>query len=638
MRCGWVLAGLWLWGVGLPAAGADEPGGADASGPADRLTVTAVGDVNMGTDFPSADYLPPAAAEPLFGAVAGLLTGDLVFGNLEGPLLDGGRTRKCGRGGNCYAFRTPTRYAEQLKEAGFTVMSLANNHALDFGPAGRRSTVAQLDRLDIAHSGKPGDVAELEVRGRKLALVAFATAGHSHNMLQIAEAAALVRRLDREHDLVLVSFHGGDEGSRARRTPDAPEKLGSEARGHVVQFAHAVVDAGADLVLGHGPHVLRGMEIYRDRLIAYSLGNFHTYGRFNLRGPLGRAVVLQVELDPASGAFRGGRLHATLQRRPGGARPDPAAGGIRDVRRLSRLDFPYTAPRIAADGALGRGPSPGAGLFTAATAEQRAAVAALIETLIERELPRARVVGAFGDARAALQPEVPERFARPAEKIYKYKEYRKIFIKPEVLERGRGFLQRRRALLDAIEQRYAVEREAVAGIIATETKFGSHRGKYRVFNALATQALEMKRRQRWATKELVALLRVFSDDPLAIKGSYAGAVGLVQFMPTSILGYGRDHDGDGRIDLDAWPDALASCANYLKQHGWRRGGELRRGRPNYRAFYRYNPSHHYARVVSELALAFGYGRPAAAADESGGQKPVAAEGAEPDPPATGAAE
>ena len=104
-----------------------------------------------------------------------------------------------------------------------------------------------------------------------------------------------VRRLV---DLLIVTFHGGAEGSRALHVPWVAESLAQEPRGELRRWAHAVVDAGADAVVGHGPHVLRGIELYRGRPIAYSLGNFLTYRGFNLSGPLGVTGVLQLELVP----------------------------------------------------------------------------------------------------------------------------------------------------------------------------------------------------------------------------------------------------------------------------------------------------------------------------------------------------
>ncbi|MBN2494384.1 MAG: lytic murein transglycosylase [Deltaproteobacteria bacterium] len=571
------------------------------------IVFVAVGDINMGTAFPSKDFLPPDGGRDLFKPVAGLLAGDVLFGNLEGPLADGGETRKCRRSRNCYAFRTPTAYVQNLKTAGFDVLSLANNHAMDFGEAGRQSTIEALEKAGIAYSGPVGKLASLEVRGRKIALVAFTSSEHSYNLLDIEAAVRTVGEQAASHDLVVVSFHGGSEGRKAAHVPDAMEHLGSEPRGHLIRFAHAVVDAGADLVLGHGPHLLRGAEIYRGRLVAYSLGNFCTYGRFNLTGPMGRAVVIEAELDATSGAFVRGRLHATIQRRPGGPRPDPSGGGIADVRALSRADFPYTAPEIDEKGRISPGPGPRAGLFTLDTTRDRAALRKLLDSLAANKgISKDALVRAFGDERARLEPEVLGRFARPAEKALSYERYRAIFLKDDVLAAGKKFLSQRAALLAEVEKAFGVERQVLAGLIATETRFGVHRGKMRVFNSLATQALRMRRRARWARAELRALMKVFAADPLAVKGSYAGAVGLVQFMPTSIRAYGMDWDKDGRIDLDAWPDALASAANYLKAKGWRAGEPIRRGRANYKALWGYNPAHHYVRVVAELAAAFGY--------------------------------
>jgi Putative enzyme of poly-gamma-glutamate biosynthesis (capsule formation) len=299
------------------------------------LLITAVGDVNMGSAYPTEKTLPPNGGEILFAAVHELLTGDVVFGNLEGPLADGGTTTKCSSEHLCYAFRTPTSYARHLQTAGFTVMGLANNHALDFGPEGRQSTRAALDRVGIAYAGQVGDIARLSVRGTQLAVIAFGTGSSAYNLLEIGDAATQVRALKDAGNLVIVSFHGGTEGLAATHVTDAAESLGREPRGHLIQFAHAVVDAGADLVLGHGPHVLRGLELYRGRLIAYSLGNFCTYGRFSLVGPLGHAVVLSVELDPQSGSFLKGHLKATHQEGQGGAKPDPLQHGIREIRPTS---------------------------------------------------------------------------------------------------------------------------------------------------------------------------------------------------------------------------------------------------------------------------------------------------------------
>ncbi len=133
--------------------------------------------------------------------------------------------------------------------------------------------------------------------------------------------------------------------------PHGRETFLGEDRGDLRGFARAVVDAGADLVLGHGPHVLRGMEIYKDRLIAYSLGNFATYGRFNLSGFLGVGVVLDVTLTP-DGRFVTGKLLPTKQQGAGIPSRDEAGEAIDLIRTLSQDDFPQTGVQVAGDGSL----------------------------------------------------------------------------------------------------------------------------------------------------------------------------------------------------------------------------------------------------------------------------------------------
>ncbi len=340
----------------LAVAGAQAaPSSFQSSAPADAsLRLRAVGDVMLGTDFP-AGVLPPDDGATMLVAVQDLLRdADLTFANLEGPVCDGGQTRKCDPTkppGSCYAFRSPARYGAYLEQAGVDVVSTANNHSGDFGDFCRDQTQANMDALGIAHSGRPGDVAVLEHAGLDIALIAFHASAATHDVRDIPTAQNLVRGLAAQHDLVVVSFHGGAEGAKALHVPHGSETYYSEDRGDLRAFSHAVVDAGADLVLGHGPHVLRGMEVYQGRLIAYSLGNFATYGRFNLSGNLGIGAVLEVNLD-RQGRFQGGKLFATRQEGEGVPVPDPTGAAIDLVRQLSAQDFPGTAVRVAQDGSL----------------------------------------------------------------------------------------------------------------------------------------------------------------------------------------------------------------------------------------------------------------------------------------------
>lgn len=344
--------------VAEPAPGVVPLAAADAF----PIVVAAGGDVMLGTTFPdeTGGLLPPDDGRTLLAEVAPLLAAaDVAFANLEGPLIDGGVSEKCkaSRAGRCWAFRMPERYGALLGAAGLDVVSLANNHINDFGEEGRLRTREVLDRNGIRYSGAVGEVAQLEVRGARVAVVAFSTSGATNDLRDLEDAAWLVELARREADLVVVSMHGGAEGADFQHVPAGPEEFLGEDRGDLRAFARAVVDAGAALVLGHGPHVVRGMEVYRGRLVAYSLGNFATYGGMNLKGPNGLTLVLEVRLG-ADGTFLGGRVHPARQERPGGPRLDPAGEVIPLLRRLSEEDFGADAVQVADDGTLSPPPAP----------------------------------------------------------------------------------------------------------------------------------------------------------------------------------------------------------------------------------------------------------------------------------------
>ncbi len=306
-----------------------------------RIKINAVGDVMMGRAWPEERAtLPPSDAMDLFDGVKAHLGGaDITFGNLETVLADDGPSQKCGpKSTKCFAFRVPTKYAEALKSAGFTMMSIANNHTGDFGPEGRVSTIEALDRVGISHSGPVGDVASVEVNGLRIAMVAFSTGQAVLRVQDLDIARKVVADLDRKHDLVIVSFHGGAEGKDAARVPHGEEIFYGENRGNVREFARTVVDAGADLVLGHGPHLLRGSEIYKGRFIIYSLGNFSSWETFSLKGALAITVVLQVELAP-NGVLLGAQVVPVKIEEPGRPVVDPKGEGLQLLRQLGREDF-----------------------------------------------------------------------------------------------------------------------------------------------------------------------------------------------------------------------------------------------------------------------------------------------------------
>lgn len=315
------------------------------------ITIAAVGDIMMGSNYP-APILPPNDGQDLFNAVKQeLLKSDIAIGNLEGPLCNDGETKKDIRDGRNFAFRTPTDYVKNLAEAGFDVLNLANNHSGDFGLQGIISTRQVLNNAGIKYAGIIGDVADLNIRGKKIRVIGFSPHGRTHNLLNIPKAQKIVAALKKEADIVIVTFHGGSEGVNALHTKDTFEFYFDDPRGNLVKFSHAVIDSGADLVLGHGPHVPRALEIYKNRLIAYSLGNFCTYGRFSVEDEAGLSLILKVNLDDA-GNFLTGRIIPLYLESPGVPKFDSSARSIELIRTLSQADFPLTSPVINEDGLI----------------------------------------------------------------------------------------------------------------------------------------------------------------------------------------------------------------------------------------------------------------------------------------------
>jgi hypothetical protein len=322
----------------------------------ETLTIAAVGDIMLGSTSINETFLPPNDGADILKEVTPILSAaDIAFGNLEGPLLEGGKTEKCPPASTrCFAFRSPTRYGKLLKEAGFDILSLANNHAADFGDDGRISTRKVLDELGIKHAGSDKEkfaIAVVESKGKRVAFIGFAHNSLVPNVNDLAFARTLVEQANKKADLVVVSFHGGAEGVAAQRVPQQTEIFGSEKRGNLPLFARTVIDAGADLVLGHGPHVLRGMEIYKDRLVVYSMGNFATYGMFNLKMETALTAIFEIKIA-ADGKFLSGKLHAGEQLGRGGPTLDKSGRAIRKVRELSTMDFGKNAPKIADDGSF----------------------------------------------------------------------------------------------------------------------------------------------------------------------------------------------------------------------------------------------------------------------------------------------
>ncbi|RZM26260.1 MAG: CapA family protein [Pedobacter sp.] len=308
----------------------------------DTISITAVGDIMLGSAYPSIGNLPKDDAINSFREVKDYLKGDIVFGNLEGCFLNSGKSTKCkdALGNSCFAFRMPERYAGIYKDAGFNLLSVANNHVGDFGLTGRKKTTSILDSLEINYAGQNSKpYALFEKNGIKYAFCAFSPNDNTLQITEIDSAKSLVATLKTKANIVIVSFHGGGEGSKFEHVTRKSEIFYKEDRGNVYAFAHAVIDAGADVVLGHGPHVTRAVECYKGKFIAYSLGNFCTYGMFSLSGPNGIAPLLQLKIN-AKGDFLSANVISVKQDKINRLTVDKTHAAFRKLQSLTQTDIP----------------------------------------------------------------------------------------------------------------------------------------------------------------------------------------------------------------------------------------------------------------------------------------------------------
>jgi len=303
----------------------------------DDITISAVGDVMMGTNFPSEKMLPADNGMGLFNpAKQWIQAADVRFANLEGTLFDGEPQEDGKRPGpNRYLFRTPTIMGQRLVDAGFNVISLANNHVNDFGKAGVESTKSTLATLGLHYSSKAGEVALLSAKGHKIALIAtdFYKGRRSiNNALAVYEE---IRKLKAAGHIVLVSSHVGGEGSTKISLTGTEMYLG-EDRGDSVKFARTAIDAGADSIILHGPHVPRAIELYKKKLIIYSLGNFLTGMGINVSGISGQAPLIRYQIN-AKGEFIGGQIVSFIQlRNPQRIEIDKAAGALKTIYAMTQ--------------------------------------------------------------------------------------------------------------------------------------------------------------------------------------------------------------------------------------------------------------------------------------------------------------
>ena len=325
----------------------------DSTKVSDTITVIAVGDIMLGSNFPNEEYLPPnnncfPLMLPLFPI---LKDADVTVGNLEGCFLDSGKLEKnCKDTTKCYAFRMPNKYVDCLDSAGFDLMCMANNHSGDFGKLGRDNSIALMDSLGIKAAGlKDLPIAIIERKGLKIGFCSFAPNKGTIDINDISGATQIVKGLKDSCEVVIATFHGGAEGAKYQHVPREHEMFYGEDRGDVYLFARHLIDAGADCVLGHGPHVTRAIDYYKGRFIIYSMGNFCTYRRFNLKGPNGIAPIVKLWLSP-EGELHKAQIIPVYQDKINGVRFDPLGRVIDKITQLTQEDIPELKFEIASDG------------------------------------------------------------------------------------------------------------------------------------------------------------------------------------------------------------------------------------------------------------------------------------------------
>ena len=304
------------------------------------ITIVAVGDIMPGTNYPDDSYLPAANGRYLISQEIGniLRSGDITCGNLEGCILDEGD--KSPFKNSKFMFRIPESLTGVLNDNGFDLLSIANNHAGDFGDAGRLNTQAVLDQLKINYAGQLECPTAIVRKNRvKIGFIAISPNRNCLSHWEIEEVATHIADLQKKCNIVIASMHVGGEGEDFLHLSGESEIYYGEDRGNPIEVAHQLVDAGADLVYGHGPHLPRALECYKGKLIAYSLGNFITWKRFNLEGdykPL--SPILRVNYD-ISGNFRSGEIISCYQDYTEGVHLDNKNRAYQVMKELTQSDF-----------------------------------------------------------------------------------------------------------------------------------------------------------------------------------------------------------------------------------------------------------------------------------------------------------
>ncbi|MCW2949781.1 MAG: CapA family protein [Thermoleophilia bacterium] len=299
------------------------------------VSIAWAGDTTLG----SRTYgLSPNGGRSVLARVREVITkADLAIDNYEGTLSSQGSAR-CSGGALCFTFQAPPRYAAALAWAGFDIANQANNHALDYGSAARRESVVALRRAGLGVVGLPARTVYRQVADTRVAVLGFSHSAGTDSIRDLHVTRARVRDAASHADVVVVVMHAGTEGAASAHVPRGDERARGENRGNTRAFVHAAIDAGADVVFGSGPHVVRGIEARRGHLAFYSTGNFAGWHNFSLGGAGSQSGIVEVTVDER-GVFVNGTWRSVTIDRPGVPRLDRGGSTLRRVQALSREDF-----------------------------------------------------------------------------------------------------------------------------------------------------------------------------------------------------------------------------------------------------------------------------------------------------------
>ena len=316
----------------------------------EAITVVAVGDVMFGSIFPDRSYLPPKENYAgLLDEVKPYFNGDIVFCNMEGVLADT-LVPEC----KPYCFGMPSNYVNAYKEAGFNLISVGNNHANDFRAYGRSNTAKILTDNNLNWAGyetKP--YCTFTKNDVKYGFCAFSPNTAIANLHDKQLVANTIKTLRQTCDIVIVSMHCGGEGPKYRHLTREDDYYIEQNRGNAYQFAHDAIDNGADIVLGHGPHVTRAIEIYKGKFIAYSMGNFFTYSNINISDEMGHAPIFRIKVNAKTGNFISGEIISTYQTKPNkGPHIDTQKRVLKVIQELTASDIYDNAPKISSEGII----------------------------------------------------------------------------------------------------------------------------------------------------------------------------------------------------------------------------------------------------------------------------------------------